>query len=598
MHIREKEIFFDISNQFMKIFIPITIDKKLVSLVMLVSLIGIGVTIFISFHYANIILEERVINQLTSESAIRGDAIRNTIVTKTQEIQVIVTNPMIKSLTNELNSISDNDIFTARLAEKRIDFLIEIQAFEASIGGLSDLENVEIISKDGKRLFALVNTKSKKDYLTDEIFNKGIKESFAQITLGKDNKRKIITAAPIFDTQKNGTIGVAIVTANTQSIDPILLNRLGLGKTGESYLTNQNGILISESRFVENAPFNTRINTTPVNTCFSDGSDYYGVYSDYRGNIVLGSSKCMLDLGLVLLVEIDDNEVFEPVTNLREKIIFLGVIITLVVGIATFFLSKLVSKPIIQLKNAANRVASGDFNVRTNIKTNDEIGQLANSFDQMAEKIQDSLLKIKEREDIIKQQKDILLQFSQYSSNYCVCFVDIVGSTKLTAKLSDIETSKFYSIFLNSAATVITQNNGVVVKNIGDALLYYFPKTDSEEITPFDDVLKCCMNLLDARKTINKSLADEKLPEISYRISAMFGPVRVAIIATSAIDDIFGSTVNVCSKINPLARPNSLIVGESLYKKIKENKMYEFEKITEYNIDAENKFSVYSVSRK
>ena len=151
----------------------------------------------------------------------------------------------------------------------------------------------------------------------------------------------------------------------------------------------------------------------------------------------------------------------------------------------------------------------------TNITSDDEIGQLSRSFDQMAEKIQDSLLKIKEREDVIKQQKDILLQFSQYSSNYCVCFVDIVGSTKLTSKLSDIETSKFYSIFLNSAANTITQNNGVVVKNIGDALLYYFPKTDSDEQGPFLEMLQCCMALINAREIINKSLSTEHLPEVS-----------------------------------------------------------------------------------
>ncbi|MGQ0606727.1 MAG: HAMP domain-containing protein [Candidatus Nitrosotenuis sp.] len=583
----------------MRIPIPVTLDKKLVSLVMLVSLIGIGVTVFFSFHYANIILEERVINQLKGESGIRSDSIVSILTSKMQQIQVITTNPMIKNLILELNSIDDIEILDTTIPEKRIGFLIEVQAFEASIGGLNDLENVEIIGIDGQRLFALVNTKAKKDYLLDPAFIKGSKESFAQIILGKDNKRKIITAAPIFEKPKDDTpIGVAIVTANTQLIDQILLNRQGLGKTGESYLVNQDGYLISESRFVENAAFKQQTHTAPIESCFTNGQNYHGVYHDYRDHLVLGASSCNKNMGLVVLVEIDDEEVFEPVADLRDKIIVLGIIITLIVSIAAFFLSKLISKPLIKLKNAANQISNGDFNVRTNIKTKDEIGQLSHSFDQMAEKIQDSLLKIKEREDVIKQQKDILLQFSQYRSNYCVCFVDIMGSTKLTAKLSDVETSKFYSIFLNSAATVITQNHGIVVKNIGDALLYYFPKTDSDEQSPFEEMLHCCMKLIEARQAINKSLTDESLPEISYRISAMFGPVRVAIVATSAIDDIFGSTVNTCSKINALARPNTLVIGESLYKKVRGIKEYEFEKMSDYTIDTDNKFAVYSVSKK
>lgn len=578
--------------------IPVTLDKKLVTLVMLVSLVGIGVTVFFSFHYANLIIEQRVMDQLTSQSAVRGDSLRNLLSSKIQQIQVIATDPMIQNLIKEFGTIEDETAFAAKISERRIAFLIEIQAFEVTIGGLNDLENVEIVNTEGKRLFSLLNIRNKKEFLTDPIFIKGLNEPFAQIVQAKDGKRKLLLVTPIYDNTKDPAIGVAIVTANTQSVDQILLNRLGLGETGESYLVNEDKMLVSESRFVENAAFKKKVDTNPVNICFENGQNYNGLYPDYRGIIVLGSSNCMKDLGLVLLVEIDDTEVFEPVYELQEKIILLGVTITITVGIIAYFLSKLISKPLIKLQHAARKIASGELDVRTNIRTQDEIGQLSRSFDQMAERIQDSLLKIKEREDIIKQQKDILLQFSQYSSNYCVCFVDIVGSTRLTSKLSDFQTTKFYSIFLNSVATVITQNKGVVVKNIGDALLYYFPKTDSEEIGPFEEMLNCCMKVLAAKEKINQTLRDENLPEISYRISATFGPVRVAIIATSAIDDIFGSTVNACSKINSLAKPNTMVIGESLYEKIKTIKDYSFELITQYNIDAENKFAVYEVNPK
>ncbi|WP_268542858.1 cache domain-containing protein [Candidatus Nitrosotenuis cloacae] len=578
--------------------IPVTLDKKLVTLVILVSMTGIGVTIGFSFHYSNIIIEERVMDQLTSESAIRGDSIKNTFSSKLQQIQVIGTDPMIRNLINEFNSIQDEAIAHSWISEKRIDFLIQIQAFESSIGGANDLENVEIVGKDGMRLFALINTKTAKNYLEDPIFQHGIKEPLVEIMRGGNGQRLLIAATPIFDKPDQDAIGVAIVTMNAESLDQILLNRLGLGKTGESYLVNADGKMISESRFIENAPFNQVVDTIPIRKCFVEGQTNHGQYPDYRGRMVFGASNCMKDIGLVLLVEIDDTEVFEPAYNLQQKIVILGITITGIVGVVAYFLSKLISKPLIKLKNAANVLADGNFDVRTNISTNDEIGQLSHAFDQMAEKIQDSLIKIKEREDTIKQQKDVLLQFSQHSSNYCVCFVDIVGSTKLTSKLTDLQTSKFYSIFLNSLATVISQNGGVVVKNIGDALLYYFPKTDSDEIGPFAEMLKCNRKVIEARENINKVLEAENLPSISYRISANFGPVRVAIIATSSIDDIFGSTVNICSKINSLAQPNTLVIGEPLYDKVKEIKEYKFEKIADYGIDADNKLPVYSVTPK
>ena len=42
-------------------------------------------------------------------------------------------------------------------------------------------------------------------------------------------------------------------------------------------------------------------------------------------------------------------------------------------------------------------------------------------------KLQKSLIEIKEKEYVIKQQENILLQFSNYSEKYCVCMVDIMN---------------------------------------------------------------------------------------------------------------------------------------------------------------------------
>ena len=52
--------------------ITLTIDKKLVFLVIAVSLIGIGLTVFLSFHYSKVILGERATYQLIGEAAKAG----------------------------------------------------------------------------------------------------------------------------------------------------------------------------------------------------------------------------------------------------------------------------------------------------------------------------------------------------------------------------------------------------------------------------------------------------------------------------------------------------------------------------------------------
>ena len=267
-------------------------------------------------------------------------------------------------------------------------------------------------------------------------------------------------------------------------------------------------------------------------------------------------------------------------------------------AIIAFAISKTLSRPLIKLKNAANKVANGNFDVRTNIKTSDEIGELSFAFDSMTQKLQDSLIEIKEKEDVIKKQEDILLQFSDYSENYCVCMVDIINSTKITSNLSETQTSEFYKIFLNSIALIVRKYDGIVVKNIGDALLFYFPVIHSEQKSILKNCLECCLTISESHDLISSQLKQEKLPVFDYRISATYGIVRIAKTSTSSVNDIFGTTVNKCAKINRAAPANGLIIGQDFYTNAKFIDDFNFEKIESGIVSVEHDYEGYVVSRK
>ena len=73
---------------------------------------------------------------------------------------------------------------------------------------------------------------------------------------------------------------------------------------------------------------------------------------------------------------------------------------------------------------------------------------------------------------------DDQITFINYTHKYCIAIIDIVNSTKITENLPNSEQiRKYYSIFLNTMASIIKQYNGKVIKNAGDCLIYYFPKT-------------------------------------------------------------------------------------------------------------------------
>ena len=564
----------------------------------MVSVITLLVTAYLSFNYGEQILREKANDLLIGESTARGNAIRLLFESQIDQNQILANEPMIKTLVNELNQTPENEFDKIR-ENKLGDFLTQIQAFQTRVGFSMGFEDVKIIGANGKVFFSLSKL-TDNNFLHDPLFQKGLKTStidFEPTNTGK----KMIIVSPIFapDSKKDDEpIGVVISRMRTESLDSILANRSGLGETGEVYIVSDGFLMLSESRFIDRAIFKQKVDTIPVQKCFREGEEFTGFYPDYRKIPIYGSSYCANDLGFVLLAEIDEAEIIQPILVLQNRIFQTGLIITVVMTIIAFILSKSMSRPLIKLKNAANQVASGDFHIRTNITTRDEIGELSYAFDSMTEKLQRSLIEIKEKEDVIKQQEDILLQFSDHSEKYCVCMVDIMNSTKITAKLSESETSEFYNLFLNSIAGIVRNFGGIVIKNIGDALLFYFPVMPSEEESVLKKCLDCCLTLGESHDDIAKKLENQKLPVFDYRISSTYGMVQIAKTSTSSINDIFGNTVNRCAKINRIAPANRLIIDEEFYDNAKIFDDYLFKKIDSDVTAPEAGYSGYLVSRK
>ena len=564
---------------------------------MIVSVVALTITGYLSFSYSDEILKQRVGEQLIGESTVRGETVRLLFESRIEQNNILANDPMIQLLVSQMNEISEDKIQEVKESNRK-DFLIQIQAFQELIGYSIGFEDVKIVGSDGKVFFSLAGIKND-NFSEDPVFKRGTNEAFI-IFEPADTGKKMIVVSPVYSSdtkQDDEAIGVIISRMRTAAIDNVLENRSGLGETGEVYIVSNQFLMLSESRFIENAVFQQRVETLAAQKCFDKGEEHLGFYPDYRDVPIYGSSYCAKDLGIVLLAEIDKDEIEKPIDILQNRIFQTGIVITIGMGFAAFGISKSLSRPLIKLKKAANKIASGNFEVRTDIKTRDEIGELSHAFDSMAQKLQESLIEIKEQEDVIKQQEDILLQFSERSEKYCVGMIDIMNSTKICANLSDSQTSEFYQIFLNSIGAIIKKFEGTVVKNIGDALLFYFALGEEEERKVLEQCLDCCLAMSDAHGEIVEKLDEKGLPLLDYRISATYGIVRIAKTSTSSVNDIFGTTVNRCAKINRGAPTNGVIIGQDFYNTIRYLKKFVFKKIESEIVSPEHGYAGYVVSR-
>ncbi len=184
----------------------------------------------------------------------------------------------------------------------------------------------------------------------------------------------------------------------------------------------------------------------------------------------------------------------------------------------------------------------------------------------------------------LENRLEDVVSFSGTHQNYCVGIVDMVGSTKATAHLSKEKMTQYYGIFLNGMAMIAKDHGAIVVKSIGDSLLYYFPKTADFKDEHFVCPLKCAMSMIECKDIINAKMKAHGLPSVKYRVSMDFGTVMLANSVSSGNDDIFGSTVNVCSKINRMAKQNGIVIGNDMYEIVKN--------FDEYSYIADNGFSL------
>ena len=556
---------------YMKSFV--SISTKLIVLMLAISIASIVVTTGLAYNFTDTIIKNNIKESLKDESETRGHTISSIIESRISKLQSFSQNDIIKNAFNALipgiDDVSFHNILEEHLPLIQTEFnSFQLNEFEA---GLRDLQ---IINMRGKPIFSL---NEKIDPITYIKGNFKVSKPTVEFVQGEDKTRLIKISLPIYSENGNQH-GVLIASMGSTVFDDVLLNRFGLHDTGEVYLVNQNRMMISESIFLENTPFNQKVDTFAVSECFDNGKNVEaGDYTDYRNVDIFGYSYCAKDLGFVLLTEVDESAILKPITELQNMIILVGISLIVIASIVTFILSRRISQPILKLRDAAQELSSGNFDVRTNIQTNDEIEQLSTSFDDMAKTLQESISAIGKRENIIKQQGNILEKFFEEKRDSFVCLVDLVGSLKLTKTLTEDQKKRYSEIFTDSVISVIKKHKGMPVKIIGDAILFYFPASkDDQKI--LSNVLDCCLEISNLDKELNDKTSSENLPGMAYRISIAFGMVNEAKTSDSSLDDIFGEPVNTVFKINQYALPNTVVADYSVYEISKELN-YKFTKL-------------------
>ena len=92
-------------------------------------------------------------------------------------------------------------------------------------------------------------------------------------------------------------------------------------------------------------------------------------------------------LDWALVVKQDGGEILGPVIGLTNTILIISVTTILSAVVVANYVRTSISQPLIKLKNASSQIAAGDFNVKLDIQSDDEVGELANKFELMRDNV-------------------------------------------------------------------------------------------------------------------------------------------------------------------------------------------------------------------
>jgi len=251
------------------------------------------------------------------------------------------------------------------------------------------------------------------DKSTDAYFLGGQKNTFIKdVYFSEEFKEPLIAVSvPFLDSLTGNFLGVLVARVRLNELNDIVTNKTGMGQTGDIYIVNKYGVMITPSIFTKDAVLKQRVDTDNVRKALlhKDAehvlSETVIVFSNYHGVQVLGTHEFIPQMKWAVLAEIDAEEAFAPLAELRLVfflILFTAVNIAWLLGIS---IARFISKPIHRLHRGTEIIGSGNLGYKVGTDAKDEVGQLSRAFDAMTENLKNTTTSIGNLNKQIVQRK-------------------------------------------------------------------------------------------------------------------------------------------------------------------------------------------------
>ncbi len=258
-----------------------------------------------------------------------------------------------------------------------------------------------------------------------------------------------------------------------------------------------------------------------------------------------------------------DNEL----ADLRWDVGVLGVVSLFIALMAVLYISRGLSGPISEIVSGTHQIEHGNFDVRVPVRSQNELGKLAASFNEMAaglalqEKYRSVLNAVADRtvaEQLITQSGTLGGEIRHVSMLFC----DIRGFTALTENMPPADVIDLLNEHMTALTDVAYQHGGIVDKFVGDLIMVLFgaPVSTGEDAVR---AVQCALSMLKVRRELNEVT--------KHSLEVGIGLATGSVVAGCMGSDqrlsytVLGHRVNLASRLCSIAQAGEIIMDEETY---------------------------------
>jgi len=353
------------------------IERKITVSFIILSFCIILIESFIFYQITADFSKEQIKDHVETVANLRAGHIETYFDWDTERIGLITSRTQLKIDIANYTKNSSEDL------KKEI-----ITKLNDSRSSIEEIECICFINLDGNVVVCDDQRLVGRDYSQEDFFINGKMKEGAYFFKIED-KWKIIFSAPI--SQNDKLLGVIITSESTDELNKVIEQRTGLGQTGEvliAFIDKTGNIVYPISRLFENesSVMDFKKLAEPMKNALEGKSVFFESALDYRNVKVIAASTYIPSVRLGLVAKIDWNEVILPIRYRFIRIFIFSILFIFILALFIInILSKKITTPIRELITATEKVSNKDFKARVNIKSHDELEELAKSFNKTTE---------------------------------------------------------------------------------------------------------------------------------------------------------------------------------------------------------------------